>query len=401
MIFTRHVAFLCLACSSWGVGFAFVVTNRVGLSTYYYYECNLSSHQPQHDASVAASALFAVPGEQTLATKQGRRRRPASSLQQKNHRESNNNNYPQESTVVIIYHKPPNVITSHSNADEISQTAKALLKTNEDDQDTSPRRTVYEDIYSMNGFVSDGPDVGTNIGFGEATKIQSKLHAVGRLDADTTGLLLLTNDGALVHKITNPNAKSDDGPVQKTYEATIMGSHTLPTTYLQQSTSILDDSSSNNDYGTYPLQQLLDVGVTLSKKHGGQTKPVDALSILSHPTRSTTRVSITISEGKNRQIRRSFHAVGSGVMKLHRASVGKLSLHGLEGHERDGGLKEGQWRLLSDVEIKEGLGWKCRYIDGDQHSIGAREGRTAGANDERQGRQRLKSSRPKTRRSKR
>ena len=262
-----------------------------------------------------------------------------------------------ERTVVILYHKPPNIITSHANSDEVSSASKE-----------PHRRTVYEDIFTMNGYISDTTSTTSkkrlDANFADATQIQSKLHAVGRLDADTTGLLLLTNDGSLIHKATNPNAKYTSGLAkeffQKTYECQIMGYHELPTSS-QQSTSKYNST-------LYPLQQLLDAGVTLSPKHGGQTKPVDNLAILSHPTKSTTLVSITISEGKNRQIRRMFHAVGSGVMKLHRVSFGRLTLSGLKQNEmgdplNNHELKEGEWRLLSEEEIELGLGYKCRYLD--------------------------------------
>ena len=246
-----------------------------------------------------------------------------------------------ERTVVLMYHKPPNVITSHSNSDEVARSSK----------DPNTRRTVYEDIYSMKGFISGRGVQDTNSNnFAYATKLlQSKMHAIGRLDVDTTGLLLLTNDGALVHMTTNPTAKDRGGHsakqlVQKKYEAVIMGHHEL-------------DGST--------LQQLME-GVDLGKKYGGQTKPVDDLTILSHPSRSTTLVSITISEGKNRQVRRMFHAVGSGVIQLHRVSVGKLNLNGLKGRTLlDNELKQGEWRLLTQEEIEVGLGWKCRCLDDD------------------------------------
>jgi len=267
-----------------------------------------------------------------------------------------------ERTVVILYHKPANVITSHSNSDEVSST---------DTSKEPRRRTVYEDIFSMNGYISDTTSNTSkkrlNTSFADATQVQSKLHAVGRLDADSTGLLLLTNDGALIHKATNPNAKDTSELAkeffQKTYECQIMGYHELPTSY-QQSTSEYNST-------LYPLQQLLDEGVALSPKHGGQTKPVDNLSILSHPSQSTTTVLITISEGKNRQIRRMFHAVGSGVMKLHRVSFGRLTLNGLKQNEmgdplNEHELEEGQWRLLTEKEVELGLGYKCRYLDKSQ-----------------------------------
>ena len=247
-----------------------------------------------------------------------------------------------ERTVVIMYHKPANVITSHSNADEISKT-----------QSEQSRRTVYEDIYSMEGFVSGSSSESVN--FETATNIHSKLHAIGRLDADTTGLLLLTNDGNLVHQVTNPTAKQaneqNNKPVQKTYQALIMGHHEIPAS-----------STARTQNKTYPLLTLMEEGATLSQKHGGKTKPADDIKVLSHPTATTTLVKITISEGKNRQIRRMFHSVGSGVMKLHRVSIGNLNLSGLESNPK-AELQEGDWRVLSDDEIRLGLGWKSRWID--------------------------------------
>jgi 16S rRNA U516 pseudouridylate synthase RsuA-like enzyme len=97
-----------------------------------------------------------------------------------------------ERTVVILYHKPSNVITSHSSNDETPNNAAS-----------ERRRTVYEDIYGMDGFIPAGSNEGKihqtahkdSTGFEQSTGIRSKLHAIGRLDADTTGLLLLTNDG--------------------------------------------------------------------------------------------------------------------------------------------------------------------------------------------------------------
>ena len=230
--------------------------------------------------------------------------------------------------MVLLYNKPANVITSHSSADLAPQA------------DASGRMTVYQDVMSMGGYVP-----GSTQPFEEVTGIQSKLHAVGRLDADTTGLLLLTNDGGLVHAVTNPNAKitnpsgaSDDLPSQKlvtkTYEALIMGHHEMET--------------------STALQQILNEGVDLGAKIGRAEPAVD-LQVLSHPTAKSTLVEITIAEGKNRQVRRTFHAVGSGVMKLRRTRIG----NGLELGE----LEEGQWRVLSDEEIEKQLGWQVRYLD--------------------------------------
>eukprot|EP00978_Attheya_sp_CCMP212_P004506 scaffold9801_cov51-Attheya_sp.AAC.3 len=261
-----------------------------------------------------------------------------------------------EKTVVILYYKPSNVITSHSSADETPKTSIDGKKS---------RMTVYEDVMSMQGFVAEdsfvnkagdekmeeAPDddndssmedyYATTLSFQDVTKIQSKLHAVGRLDVDTTGLLLLTNDGQLVHQVTNPTASNTDTSgavvhhsVSKTYEALIMGYHTI-------------ESSE-------AMQQIVTKGVDIGPKYGGWTQPAIALDVLDHPTPTTTLVSITICEGKNRQIRRMFHGVKSGVMKLKRVSIGdSLTL---------GSLQEGQWRLLTKDEIKKHLDWKIRDV---------------------------------------
>jgi pseudouridine synthase len=221
----------------------------------------------------------------------------------------------EERTAVLLFYKPPNVVTSHVSPDD--------------------RSTVYDAI-TMAGFVgasSSGKSFAVSgKSFAETTGIYTKFNSVGRLDADTTGLLLLTNNGGLVHHVTNPNAPTHTkkGAVTKTYEALIMGRHTNETL------------------------QLLWEGIDIGAKHGGMTQPVHDLQIHDHPKRKTTTVSITISEGKNRQVRRMFHALGSGVMQLKRTHIGdKLNLDGLQ---------EGQWRLLTDTEIRESLDFEPRVL---------------------------------------
>ena len=223
-----------------------------------------------------------------------------------------------EQTVVIIYHKPPNIVTSHSNNDA----APAASGEN-------ARRTVYEDILSLDGYVG-----GKDGSFEEVTGIQSKLHAIGRLDADTSGVLLLTNDGGLVHHVTNPAANDhSDACITKTYKAVIMG---------------------NYETNSIGFQSIREEGVDIGAKYGGMTQPAKNLVVLGYPTAKSTLVSITIAEGKNRQVRRMFHAIRSGVMKLKRTHIGSnLNLEG---------LAEGEWRLLTDDEVKEGLAWRPRKV---------------------------------------
>lgn len=231
-----------------------------------------------------------------------------------------------ERTVVILYHKPKGVITSHSSNDPLAK-----------DSEKEERVTVYDDIMSMKGFISPNLDADSSShqSFEQVTGITSKLHAIGRLDADTTGLLLLTNDGGLVHHVTNPSAStSKNDKLIKTYEAVIMGYHTLS-----------DDS----------LNSLLK-GVDIGAKYGGMTLPANDLKVLGHPSPKSTRVLISISEGRNRQVRRMFHAIRSGVMQLKRQRVGNIDLGMLQGGE-------GSWRVLNDDEVLKGLGWKPKILD--------------------------------------
>lgn len=306
-----------------------------------------------------------------------------------------------EKTVVILYHKPKNVIVSHSNSDSIAK--------QKDSDKNEARMTVYEDIMSMRGYIGENTHhssiINSNITqsdttlFHQVTKIQSKLHAIGRLDVDTTGLLLLTNDGGLVHHVTNPSAsskltttvssssssltKKDDEEMNhdivKTYEALIMGYHTLPPPNIIEEYNMMSfpknesnsdknkntNSNSNAEYKLLPLFKGVDIG----SKYGGMTKPIHDLQVMSHPTDKSTIVRLSISEGKNRQVRRMFHAIGSGVMKLHRLQVGvidlgMLSKNNLDDKSGECGNYEGEgcWRMLSEEEIWHGLGWKVRVL---------------------------------------
>jgi pseudouridine synthase len=223
-----------------------------------------------------------------------------------------------EKTVVLIYNKPANVVTTHTRDDPLG------------------RSNVYDEILSMKGFCTSQKDrVNAALTFEQATGIESKLQSIGRLDADTSGLLLLTNDGGLVHHVTNSDAKSasECGPVAKTYQALVMGHY---------------ESSSSM------LQTIQNDGVDIGAKYGGMTRPVEDLVVLGHPTAKSTLVSLTLTQGKNRQVRRMFHALGSGVIKLKRVRIGKtLTLEGLE---------EGEWRVLSANEVMEGLHWRPREL---------------------------------------
>ena len=139
--------------------------------------------------------------------------------------------------------------------------------------------------------------------------IDERIFPVGRLDYDTEGLLLMTNDGDFTYKITHPKHN-----VEKTYIAVLKGGITIRGLNQLRRGVRLDD-----DFVTSPA----DVEI------------LDAFD-------GHTTVKITIHEGKNRQVRRMFEAVGSKVKELQRISIGKVEL---------GNLPLGRWRHLTSHEV--------------------------------------------------
>jgi pseudouridine synthase len=131
---------------------------------------------------------------------------------------------------------------------------------------------------------------------------------VGRLDLDTSGLLLLTNDNALAEALTNPERH-------------------VPKTYLVKTAGLLTDAQ---------LKNLAD-GVPLSD---GMTRP--AIVRRQRDSEKYTFLEITLTEGRNRQVRRMLEAVDSKVLKLVRVRLGPLTLEGLQ---------IGKWRNLTAEEL--------------------------------------------------
>lgn len=132
---------------------------------------------------------------------------------------------------------------------------------------------------------------------------------VGRLDKDTEGLLLLTNDGQLAHQLLSPKKH-----VPKTYEA------------------VIDGEVTEEDVAAFRRGVVLDDGY--------ETKPAE-LVIIRSGLRSD--VQVTITEGKFHQIKRMFQAVGKRVVYLKRIQMGPISL--------DETLEPGEYRELTDEEI--------------------------------------------------
>ncbi|MFL6591950.1 MAG: pseudouridine synthase [Luteimonas sp.] len=146
------------------------------------------------------------------------------------------------------------------------------------------------------------------------------LSTVGRLDRDTSGLLLLTDDGALLHRIVSPKSK-----LAKTYDATL-------------AQDLRGDEAALFASGTLLLE---------SEK----TPLAPAVLEVVAPRRAR----LVLTEGRYHQVRRMFAAVGNHVEALHRSRIGGLTL---------GDLAPGHWRTLDDADLQ-------RLFDGGDASAGA------------------------------
>jgi 23S rRNA pseudouridine2605 synthase len=165
----------------------------------------------------------------------------------------------------VLLHKPTGYLTTYKDPDG--------------------RPTVYQLITAVSTFVSP----------------------VGRLDLDTSGLLLLTNDTHLAERVTNP------------------ASH-VPKTYLVTTSTPLTDSQLD------VLRQGLEL-------RDGPTRPARVRRVRDA---EGTCFEITLTEGRNRQVRRMVEAVGSTVVALARVAIGSIGI---------GGLLAGQWRPLTPAEV--------------------------------------------------
>jgi len=140
---------------------------------------------------------------------------------------------------------------------------------------------------------------------------EPRVFPVGRLDRDTSGVLLLTNDGALAHRLLHPRYH-----IEKEYEVVVEGK--VPTAALQS----------------------LRRGILLE----GETRPTSPAKVrVVSAGPPYTRLRMILGEGRNRQVRRMLEAVGHPVLQLRRVRIGPVTL---------GDLPVGSWRLLTGEEVR-------------------------------------------------
>lgn len=171
-------------------------------------------------------------------------------------------------------------------------------------------RFIYIALNKPLGYVTSCEQPGDRIVM-ELVDIPVRVYPVGRLDKDSTGLLLLTNDGGLHHRLSHPSFDHE-----KEYEVT--------------TTQPLPDGALRKMAEGLPLM-------------GVRTRPARVRRI------SPTRFRITLREGRNRQVRRMVRKVGGQVAALKRVRFASVRL---------GDLAEGAWRHLTDQEISDLAGGK-------------------------------------------
>ena len=173
-----------------------------------------------------------------------------------------------------------------------------------DGEPVAPQRLAYLLLHKPSGVVTTARDPQGRPTVVDLVPQETRVVPVGRLDADTTGALLLTNDGPLAHRLAHPRYG-----VEKVYEAEVEG-----------------------DPGEEALRRLRE-GVELED---GRTAPAGARRL------GRGRIELTLHEGRNRQVKRMCAAVGHPVRRLHRKGYAGLGLDGLE---------PGAWRELTGREV--------------------------------------------------
>jgi pseudouridine synthase len=180
---------------------------------------------------------------------------------------------------------------------------------------------VYVMYYKPRGIVCTMSDPQGRPCIGEIVEHASgtRIFPIGRLDMDSQGLLLLTNDNALANELTHPKHN-----VSKTYEVSVRG-------------KVEDETVAKLQKGIY----LADAHTKHDSRKKGHRATIKDLEIVRHD-RNRTLLRITLCEGRNRQIRRMLAIVGHPVKRLRRTHIGPIALKG---------LRPGQWRDLTAQEF--------------------------------------------------
>lgn len=193
--------------------------------------------------------------------------------------------------------------TKVSNSDEVSVDGVPITR----------EHKVYVLLNKPRGTVSTSDDpIGRETVLDLVEEIEERIYPVGRLDYDTTGALLLTNDGELSYQLTHPSFE-------------------FPKTYVVKAKGSISKKMANQ----------LARGIMLD---GKKTAPA-SVTIMNYDGKTdATMVKITLHEGRNHQVKDMFESIGTPVEKLTREAFGFLTTEG---------LPSGDWRYLTPHEVKQ------------------------------------------------
>jgi 23S rRNA pseudouridine2605 synthase len=196
-------------------------------------------------------------------------------------------------------------VTVNGRPGQLNTVVQARDRIEVDGEPVTAQKLTYVLLHKPAGTVTTSSDPQGRPTVVELVDVPERVVPVGRLDADTTGALLLTNDGPLAHRLAHPRYG-----VEKVYEVDVEGRP-----------------------GDAALQALAK-GVELED---GRTAPATVRRL------APARLELTLHEGRNRQVKRMCEATGHPVRRLHRSRYAGLTLEGLE---------PGAWRELEPSEVK-------------------------------------------------
>jgi len=178
------------------------------------------------------------------------------------------------------------------------------------DHTARPAAQHYVLVYKPYGIVSQFTAEGVHAGLGSLGHFPRDVYAAGRLDADSEGLLLLTNDGRVIHRLTDPHFGH-------------------PRTYLVQLEGIPDDRALEALRRGVMLKDQRTKPAQVTPLPGEPEVPERPVPIRVRKTVPTSWIEITVSEGRNRQVRHMTAAVGYPTLRLIRTAIGPLSIERL------------------------------------------------------------------------
>lgn len=178
---------------------------------------------------------------------------------------------------------------------------------------TLPSSFVYIKLNKPKGYACTAHDEKGRKTIYDLIDSEERLFSIGRLDYDTEGLILLTNDGDFANKVAHPKFNID-----KEYRVTVEGE--------------IKESE----------MAVMRKGVVVD----GQRMPSAIVNFISYEN-GYTKLSVIIDEGQNRQIRRMFEAIGKTIKLLKRVRIGQVRL---------GGLRRGDYKDLTEVELNSLVG---------------------------------------------